>query len=103
MHILKNSKTIITLLLPLIGIYILLPLINFHPSLSTGDNGRDLYAIAQVAHGGIPYKDYWWVYGPLMPFYYSFFTMILGTTIKSILIGQMVLKLISGILFFLYS
>ena len=75
--------------------------INFYPQLSQGDHGRDMYAAQAVLRGGLPYKDFWWVYGPLMPYYYAFFYKFLGGTIGSFLLGKMVLKTVCALFFYL--
>ena len=85
----------------LAGIWILLPFIDFQPYLSQGDHGRDLYAFEQTLHGARPYRDYWWVYGPVMPIYYSWFFLWLGKSIPGILTGKMFLDLVSGIFVYL--
>ena len=95
------SKRIFLSLIIVMAIIISLPYINFQDSLSQGDHGRDLYASVAVYRGELPYKDFWWVYGPLMPYYYGIFNFILGTKISSILVGKLLLKLVGGVLFFL--
>ena len=61
----KFSPKIIFLILTLLtaGIFVW-PELNFQDTLSQGDHGRDLYAFDAVTHGQLPYKDFWWVYGP---------------------------------------
>jgi len=97
----NHPKKIFLLMTVLAGIFLLYPFTDFQSFLSQGDHGRDLYAFEQTLHGAKVYRDYWWVYGPLMPIYYSFFDRFLGTTIHSILIGEMILHLFSGILIYL--
>ncbi|MBF0122197.1 MAG: hypothetical protein HQL21_02165 [Candidatus Omnitrophica bacterium] len=90
------------LLLTLIaGTLILIPFISFQNMLSQGDHGRDLYAAERILRGDAPYKDYWWCYGPLMPYYYALFMKFLGVNIQSVLIGKTLLSLVSGIFIFL--
>lgn len=74
--------------------------LNFQDSLSTGDHGRDLYASVAVYRGELPFKDFWWVYGPLMPYYYGLFDLALGVSIKSVLIGKLFLKIACAVLFY---
>ena len=74
---------------------------NYQEQMSQGDHGRDLYAFAQVLHGQMPYKDFWWVYGPLMPYYYGVFNLLFGVHISSILLAKVVLNIICGIFFYL--
>ena len=59
---------------------------------------RDLYAAQAVYRGELPYKDFWWVYGPLMPYYYGLFFKIFGVHIGSMLLGKLILKILGGIL-----
>jgi len=99
-HFLK-SKPFFLFLSLITGAYLLFPIIDYQPLLSPGDHGRDLYAFAQTHQGQIPYIDYWWVYGPLMPYYYSLFIKLLGMTIPSILIGKIVLILTSAAFIYL--
>ena len=89
------------LLAGVLGIAILYSSVHFQPIMAQGDHGRDLYAFQQASLGAVPYRDYWWVYGPLMPEYYGLFLKILGTQIPSILLGKVLLTLLSGILIYL--
>ena len=95
------SIVFVYIILISIGLAIILPQTTVLPPQATGDNGRDFYAIQQTSQGAVPYRDYWWVYGPLMPYFYSVFYLILGPTIKSIVMGQALLMFLSGIIFFL--
>ena len=96
-----KKKVAVLCVLILCGILILMPLTNVYPALSTGDNGRDFYAFQQTAQGAGPYIDYWWVYGPLMPYYYALFFKYAGGTMHSILLAKMILEILSGVLIFL--
>ncbi len=78
-----------------------LPELNYYPLLSQGDHGRDLYAAQAVLRGELPYKDFWWVYGPIMPYYYAFFYKVCGATIGSFLLGKLVLKIAAAAFFYL--
>ena len=83
------------------GLIVLYPSIDFRGFLAPGDHGRDLYAFERTLHGDLPYQDYWWVYGPLMPYYYALLDHLLGVNIMSVLIGKALLTLASGMLLFL--
>ncbi len=74
---------------------------HYQVTLAQGDHGRDLYAAEAVWRGELPYKDFWWVYGPLMPYLYGFFYKILGTSLSSMLTGQMFFQVLSGIFIYL--
>lgn len=86
----------------LIFIYFLLwaPTIPFQPPLSTGDNGRDLYAYWRVLEGEWPARDFWYQYSPLMPLYYAFWFLLGGVHLVSLRIGLGVLLGICGVLTF---
>ena len=94
----QHSKFCVLLLVLLVGFIIAIPYMNFQGFLSQGDHGRDLYAAQAVYRGELPYKDFWWVYGPLMPYYYGLFFKIFGSQICSILLGKLALKILGGML-----
>ncbi len=81
----------------LMGIYKL----NYYPQLSQGDHGRDLYSAQAALRGELPYKDYWWVYGPIMPYYFAVFYKIAGSSIVGFLLGDLVLKTAAAAFFYL--
>lgn len=96
------KKSFIYFLIALIiSSFLLIPSLDFQPYLSQGDHGRDLYAYFSTQNGGVPYQDYWWVYGPLMPYYYAWSLDTFGTNIYSILVGQLALTILAGLFFFL--
>ena len=97
------SKRIFLILVILAAVIFGIPHLNFQESLSQGDIGRDLYTFEQVMHGKMVYKDIWWVYGPLMPYYYGLFYLIFGFKVSSILLGKLVLNILGGVFFFLAS
>ncbi len=74
---------------------------NYYPQISQGDHGRDLYAAQEILRGKLPYKDFWWVYGPLMPYYYALFYKITGGTVVSFLIGKIILEAVCAAFFYL--
>jgi len=96
-----HKKAIFLVLTILVGIFILEPLLNFQPYISTGDHGRDLYSFQKTMEGALPYRDYSWLYGPLMPYYYSIFFFIGGISVQSVLFGQALLILLAGLFVFL--
>ncbi len=89
------------LLTVLVGLLFNLPYHNFQDYLAQGDHGRDLYAAQAVLAGDMPYKDFWWVYGPLMPYYYAAFFKMFGVQITSVLLGKILLNTAAGAFFFL--
>ena len=96
-----NSKTIFLLLTILVSALFVWPELNYQDALSQGYHGRDLYAFDAVTHGKLPYKDFWWVYGPLMPYYYGIFFKTLGVHITSVLLGRALLIILCSIFFYL--
>src|SRR6185295_16896930 len=76
------------------------PTLDTLPYVSEGDTGRDLYIFERTLQGNIPYQDFYWPYGPLMPFYYALFFKLFGVKLFSVLLGRVVLNIISGLLIF---
>lgn len=85
----------------LFGIAILTPQINFQSAISVGDHGLNYYTFQRIANGDRLYKDFWWGYGPLSPYYYAAFYKFFGETMSSVLLGRMLLVYISGLFCFL--
>ncbi|MBI5024871.1 MAG: hypothetical protein HZC18_07755 [Candidatus Omnitrophica bacterium] len=83
------------------GLLVLSPLIDYQSVMATGDHGRDLYAAQVSLKGHLPYRDYWWVYGPLMPYYYGLCFKILGVHIPAVLTGKALLALVSSLFVYL--
>ena len=94
----NHSRFLILLLVLVVGILMAAPYANFQNYLSQGDHGRDLYAAQAVNQGELPYKDFWWDYGPLMPYYYGLSFKIFGNQIGSMILGKLFLRIIGGIL-----
>ena len=83
------------------GMIVLSPYTNYHGYMAPGDHGRDFYAFEQTMQGKVPYQDYWWVYGPLMPFFYAFSLKVLGVSAASILAAKSLLQMGAGLLLYL--
>jgi hypothetical protein len=96
-----NLNRLFFILAGLVAVFIFLPSRDVMPFLGSGDHGRDLYAFQRTLQGETPYRDYFWNYGPLMPYYYSLILKIFGVSIPSVLLGQFFLKICSGLLIFL--
>jgi len=96
-----NAKTVFLILTVIIATAYVWPELNYQDLLSQGDHGRDLYAFDAVTHGKLPYKDFWWVYGPIMPYYYGLFFKIFGVHITSVLLGRAVLVVACAVFFYL--
>ena len=97
----QNRKIGFLILTIILGLVIVWPSIDFQPLLSQGDHGRDLYAFKKTLDGALPYRDYWWVYGPLMQYYYALFYLLFGISIKSVLIGKTILGVLCAAAFYL--
>ena len=67
----RRTYMIFFLLTVISAVVLLWPWHDFQEFLAQGDHGRDLYAAQAVLLGEMPYRDFWWVYGPLMPYYYG--------------------------------
>jgi len=83
------------------GIVILYPQIQFNLLLAQGDHGHNLYSFYQASLGKLPFKDFWYPYGPLMPFYYGIFLNIFGVSIKSVLLGKILCIGMAGLFVYL--
>jgi len=94
----QHARSLALLAVLLAGIIITAPYVNYQDYLSQGDHGRDLYAAQAVYRGELPYKDFWWVYGPLMPYYYGLFFLIFGTKISSMILGKLILRIAGGLI-----
>lgn len=97
----KYQALFFLLLTVLTGIIIFYPYHNVQLHLAQGDHGNNLYAFEKTMEGGMPYRDYWWVYGPLMPYFYAVFFKLFGVSIHSALLGYTLLSFLCGIVFYL--
>lgn len=98
---LKNYSFPIFFLSTLItGIIFLSPAIDFQALISIGDHGLNLYAADAILRGDRPYYDFYWSYGPLMPYYYALVFKLLGSNILNLLFGIFILDLTAGLLLF---
>jgi|GEM_PF-285672 len=99
---LRHETLIFMLLTALAGILIFAARSDFQPFVSQGDHGRDLYAFKRVLEAGaVPYRDFSWLFGPLMLYYYAAFFKILGVSIQSAIIAQNVLVILTGVFLYL--
>jgi len=100
-HLPITTKTFFLLLTIVSALIFVWPELNFQDTLAQGDHGRDLYAFEAVFKHQLPYKDFWWVYGPIMPYYYGLFYKIFGLHITSILLGRALLLVTCAAFFYL--
>jgi hypothetical protein len=99
---LRHEKMAFLLLTFLVGVLIYITRCDFQPFVSQGDHGRDLYAFKRVVEAGaVPYRDFSWLFGPLMLYYYAVFFKILGVSIQSAIIAQNVLVVLTGVFLYL--
>lgn len=96
-----GATTAVLVLTIALGVAILAPYTRFEDVLDQSDRGRDLYCFKKTMDGATVYRDYWWIYGPAMPYYYSLFYRMTGVSVRSVLAGQCVLLLLCGVLVFL--
>jgi hypothetical protein len=101
MPFLKQHPGVLLWVVLAAGILIVAPYANFQDYLSQGDHGRDLYAAQAVYRGELPYKDFWWVYGPLTPYYYGLFFKVFGVKVSSMILGKLILRVVGGLLIYL--
>lgn len=55
------------------------------------DHGRDLLCYARVAAGQVPYVDFQWIYGPLIPWVYAGLFHLVGASLAVVRDGFLVL------------
>ncbi len=96
----RRTYTIFFLLTIISAVVLLWPWHDFQEFLAQGDHGRDLYAAQAVLRGDMPYRDFWWVYGPLMPYYYGACTLAFGKTIGAIFLGKLIIKVVAAVLIY---
>ncbi|MCD4779853.1 MAG: glycosyltransferase family 39 protein [Candidatus Omnitrophica bacterium] len=84
----------------LVGFLILSHNLYYQAFLTTGDHGSNLMAFLKTMQGGHPFRDFWWPYGPLMPYYFALFLKIFGISVQSVLLGETLLKVTAGLFFF---
>ncbi len=99
--VVKHQKKIFFLLTFLAGLLVLSWHGDFQAAVSQGDHGRDLYAFKRVLDGAVPYRDFSWLFGPLMAYYYAAFFKVFGVSIQAVLLGQNILVLLTGVVLYL--
>ncbi|MBF0385106.1 MAG: glycosyltransferase family 39 protein [Candidatus Omnitrophica bacterium] len=96
----NRSRRFFFLLTILVGLCYIFTFRDFQYYLSTGDHGRDLYCAQKTLEGKLPFRDYSWLYGPLMPYYYSLFFKIFGVSVLSANLGVHLLVFLTGVVVF---
>ncbi len=96
-----NRRSLLFVLALCIGVFILYPRLGWVEWFDPGDRGRDLYAFERTLHGELPYTDYHWFYGPLMPFVYGGFCGVFGCQMSSVILCKLFLTLLAAAFFFL--
>ncbi|MEI8345312.1 MAG: hypothetical protein WCG06_04500, partial [Candidatus Omnitrophota bacterium] len=85
----------------LLGILIHAPYRNCQTAFLAGDHGRDLYVFQKVSEGRRLYQDMDWYYGPLTPHVYGAWMRLTGSSIATVLLAELILKIACGVVFFL--
>lgn len=67
------------------------------PVLVTGDHGRDLHAFLLVREGKVPYRDFNWIYGPALPYYYAACMAVGGDHLRSVQAGHFLLLALAAL------
>lgn len=80
---------------------LLFPYLNYQRFVPQGDIGWMMYAYTQTMEGQTPFRDYIWVYGPLMNYYYALCLKAFGVSIASVVLGKLILYVVSGVFCFL--
>ncbi len=94
-------RQLLAILIVIIGAFFSSPFLDYQHYIAQGDHGRDFYAIQAVAQGDLPYQDFWWPYGPLMPYYYAGFYRLFDGNINSIMLASEILKIMAVFCFYL--
>ena len=71
--------------------------------LNDGDHGRDLISFLMTSKGQMPFIDYKWIYGPLMPFYYAVLFKIFSPDVLVASVGWYMLFATAIILFYILA
>ncbi|MBI3271970.1 MAG: hypothetical protein HYZ53_23455 [Planctomycetes bacterium] len=58
---------------------------DYQTVLAPDDHGWNLYAFWRVAEGEMPYRDFAWSYGPVMPYFYALGFKLAGVRIPTVL------------------
>jgi len=98
---LKKHNTLYLLVVVVVGLIVSLPGLDFQAGIAQGDHGLNLYAFGQTQAGKVPYQDYLWYAGPLMPYYYGLFFHVLGASLQTVMVAKGLLLIMSGIFCFL--
>lgn len=96
-----SDPRLILCLTMVIGAVILAPNLDMQLWLANGDHGLNLYGAEAVLRGEKPYRDFTWLYGPAMLYYYGFFMKVLGADIAGVLFGKFLLDLLCGLVIYL--
>src|SRR5262245_20285103 len=83
------------------GLLIFQPDLIYQSIFFQGDHGRDLLAFSMTARGYLPYRDFFWDYGPLPLYYFALFFKLFGESIRIVLLAEVCLKLVAGMAVFM--
>jgi len=96
----KKSYSCFLVLAFLTALVIFQPFLDFQSRFAQGDHGHNLYSYYLTFRGEVPYRDYYYAYGPVMPYVYSFFYFLGGVSAKSVILGDILFGVLSGLCFF---
>jgi ABC-type amino acid transport system permease subunit len=96
-----RQRALFLMLALCVGVLIIYPRQGGEAWFDPGDRGRDVYAFERTLHGELPYKDYFWFYGPLMPYVYAGFLGVLGCQISSVILCKSCLTLLAAAFLYL--
>jgi hypothetical protein len=97
----RNQRAVFLVCVLCVGTLVTWPRHNFEQWFDPGDRGRDLYAFERTLHGETPYRDYLWMYGPLMPYVYAAFCGAFGCQISSVILGKLCFTMLAAVFLYL--
>ncbi|MBF0595082.1 MAG: hypothetical protein HQL22_08950 [Candidatus Omnitrophica bacterium] len=100
-NIYSLSSFQIFIICALISFVINLPTLTVQHTLHTDGVGGDLFFIEAITRGELPYRDFNWIYGPVMLYYNAFFFKVIGHNIHSLIWAKLLLNAFFAGVFFL--
>ena len=96
-----HARAVLLVAVLCMGVLVVYPRQNLEQWFDPGDRGRDLYAAERTLHGELPYRDYLWMYGPLMPFVYGAFDALFGCQVSSVILGKLCFTVLAAVFLYL--
>lgn len=97
----RHARAVLLVATVCAGVLIVYPRHDLVQHFDPGDHGRDLYGFERTLHGELPYRDYLWMYGPLMPFVYAAFCGVFGCKISSVILGKLFFNVLAAVFLYL--